>query len=152
MINTKLDIELAQPTEYEMETVRQFTRDFYLDGEEFKMEQFIIAKSNNQVVGFGREKNHQYCAEISTLGVVRAFRNQGIGKSIVTELIKRIKSETIFVVTVIPDYFCQLGFKITSELPDSLKAKSEFCGSFSNSDIVSIMKLNKRSFARINNH
>ncbi len=152
MISTKLDIELAQPTEYEMETVRQFTRDFNLDGEGFKKEQFIIAKSNNRVIGFGREKKHQYCSEISTLGVAHTFRNQGIGKSIVTELIRRIKSETIFVVTVIPDYFCHFGFKITSELPDSLRAKSEFCGSFSNTDIVSIMKLNKPTLRKLNNH
>jgi len=145
MISTKLDIELAQPTEYEMETVRQFTRDFDLDSEGLKKEQFIIAQSNNRVVGFGREKKHQHFTEISTLGVVHAFRNQGIGKSVVTVLIKRIKSETIYVVTIIPDYFCQFGFKITSELPDSLKAKSEFCGSFSNTDIVSIMKLNKNT-------
>ena len=60
MISTKLDIELAQPTEYEMETVRQFTRDFNLDGEGFKKEQFIIAKSNNRVIGFGREKNVKF--------------------------------------------------------------------------------------------
>ncbi len=145
MIEIKLDIELAQPTEYETEIVRQFTKDFNLDGEEFKKEQFIIAKSNNRVLGFGREKKHHDCTEISTLGVVREFRNQGIGKSIVTELIKRIKSEIIFVVTVIPDYFCQFGFKTTNELPDSLKSKSEFCGSFSNTDIVCVMILNKRT-------
>ena len=152
MISTKLDIELAQPTEYEMETVRQFTRDFDLDSEGLKKEQFIIAKSNNRVIGFGREKKHQHFNEISTLGVVHAFRNQGIGKSIVTVLIKRIKHKTIYVVTIIPDYFCQFGFKTINELPDSLKAKSEFCGSFSNSDIVSIMKLNKPTLRKFDNH
>lgn len=152
MISTKLDIELAQPTINEMETVRQFTREFDLDGEEFKKEQFIIAKSNNRIIGFGRKKKHQHFTEISTLGVVHAFRNQGIGKSIVTVLINRIKRETIYVVTIIPDYFCQFGFKTTSELPDSLKAKSEFCGSFSNTDIVSIMKLKKPTLRKFNDH
>ncbi|MCZ6693099.1 MAG: GNAT family N-acetyltransferase [Bacteroidetes bacterium] len=143
MIKAELEIEIAQPTEYEMEIVRQLTKDFELDGEEFKMGQFIIAKSNNRVLGFGREKKHQDCTEISTIGVVQAYRNQGIGKSIVTELIKKIKSDTIFIVTVIPDYFCQIGFKTTSELPESLKSKIEFCASFCNSNSVNIMKLIK---------
>jgi len=143
MIKTELKIEIAQPTEYEMEIVRQLTRDFELDEEEFKMEQFIIAKSSNRILGFGREKKHLDCTEISTIGVVQAYRNQGVGKSIVTELIKGIKSETMFIVTIIPDYFYQFGFKTTNELPDSLKAKSKYCALFCDPEGVKIMKLSK---------
>ena len=143
MIKAELEIQIAQPTEYEMEIVRQLTKDFELDGEEFKKGQFLIAKSSNRVIGFGREKKHQDCTEISTIGVVQTYRNQGIGKSIVTELIKRIKSETMFIVTIIPDYFYQFGFKTTNELPDSLKAKSRYCALFCNPDGVNIMKLSK---------
>lgn len=53
-------------------------------------------------------------------------RRQGIGKSIVKELIKRSKS-SIHLVCIIPDFFIPFGFHIVEKYPPALHDKLKYC-------------------------
>lgn len=104
-------------TEYYFEKVKAEIEEMRLDNRFLEYKQFLVAiNSNNDVIGFGRIREYEDCAEVCSVGVLEAFRKQGIGKSIVKKLIQLfIRSDTekpIYVVTIIPDFFEKLNFKI----------------------------------------
>ena len=117
----------TQPTTHEMPVISACVKEFQLDYQDMREEQFIIAKNSNDIIGFGRLKNHSGCTELCTLGVVTEYRGRGIGKALVNELIKKAEGKSIYVVCIIPAYFQKLGFEITEQFPDAIKRKHTLC-------------------------
>lgn len=97
-----------------------------LDDEDLQIKQFLIAHQNDTFIGFGRIRQHKDAIELCTLGVIPEFRGKGAGKKLTQELIKKAKS-TIYVVSIIPEFFRKLGFEIISEYPSSMHQKHQRC-------------------------
>jgi len=119
-------INLRQPNQSEFEEILFFIHQFELDNRDLKVEQFTAAFLDNELVGFGRIREHESCTEICSLGTLEAFRKKGIGKMVVGELIKRASQE-LYLVCIIPEFFLPLGFKIVDTFPADILDKINYC-------------------------
>jgi N-acetylglutamate synthase-like GNAT family acetyltransferase len=114
------------PTEHEFQLIRSFIREFELDDRGLILHEFIAAFRENELVGFGRLKKQNNCLELCSLGVVTDHRRQGIGKAIVSELIKR-SAGSIHLVCIIPGFFIPFGFRTTENYPEAIQNKLNYC-------------------------
>lgn len=114
------------PTLEEFIQIRNFIQQFELDDRNLKQEEFTAAFREKELVGFGRLRQHSDCIELCSLGVITQHRRQGIGKSIVIELIKRSTS-SIHLVCIIPDFFIPFGFQSVEKYPLAIQDKLDYC-------------------------
>jgi N-acetylglutamate synthase-like GNAT family acetyltransferase len=114
------------PTENEFLQIRNYIQQFELDNRNLKQEEFTAAFRENELVGFGRLRQHSDSIELCSLGVVTQHRRQGIGKAIVKELIKRA-DKSIHLVCIIPEFFNPFGFKTVENVPASIQNKIDYC-------------------------
>jgi|ERR1051326_8069333 N-acetylglutamate synthase-like GNAT family acetyltransferase len=123
--------------------ILRLAKSFDLDVEDFSHEQFLIARKENQIIGFGRLRKYNDCTEVATVGVIHPERNRGVGTSIVKELIQ-IGPKEIFVTCVIPNFFSRVGFEAVKHYPSVLRKKVDFCKlyNFSEEEIF-VMKITK---------
>ncbi len=90
--------------------------------------QFLVAKENDELVGFGRIRRHNGCDEFCSLGVLESQRFKGIAKDLILARIK-IATQPIYLVCIIPDYFESLGFEIVNDYPPEMVDKLQYCTS-----------------------
>lgn len=114
--------------------VKQSVREMCLDDREMKHYQFLVAKKDEEILGFGRLREYDDSVELCSLGVIQKYRGQGIGKKIVLALIDifyqkmDFNRKNLYVVTIIPQYFSKFGFRvIESNWPLSIMKKYEYC-------------------------
>ncbi|GIV26360.1 MAG: hypothetical protein KatS3mg027_0174 [Bacteroidia bacterium] len=124
--------QIVPCTEYFFEQVKAGIEAMWLDNRCLEYKQFLVAiHSNNDVLGFGRIREYPDCSEICSVGVFEAYRNQGIGKSIVKKLIEEFlkrNDKPIYVITVIPKFFEKLNFKVINEpFPKAIQEKLDYC-------------------------
>lgn len=125
------------------EKVKQLAMSFDLDCEDFSIHQFYVAKSNTEIVGFGRLRKYSSCTEVATVGVIPEERYKGIGTAIVNELIKSGPKE-LFVTCVIPHFFERIGFETVKHYPEVLRKKVNFCKLYDfTEDQIFVMKISK---------
>lgn len=121
-----MKVKIFKATDEDMILIKKYIKQFRLDPENLQREQFIVAKHNGKLVGFGRLKTYADCIELGAVGVVPKYRNKGIGKKIIDKLIK-IGPKDIYIITDIPQYFYQFGFKIIKKCPTSIIKKCKTC-------------------------
>ncbi|MES2593115.1 MAG: GNAT family N-acetyltransferase [Bacteroidota bacterium] len=121
-----MQLTLRTPTENEFIDICEFIRQFELDNRDLKKDQFTVALRDNELVGFGRLREHTDCFELCSLGVVTSYRRKGIGKAVVIELLKKTTTD-IFLVCIIPEFFQPLGFHIVKHYPASIQNKIGYC-------------------------
>ena len=118
-------------------------KSFDLDLEDVSWQQFVVAKKEKSIIGFGRLRSYLECTEVATVGVISEKRNQGIGTAIVKALIQIAPSE-VFVTCVIPDFFLKFGFESVKQYPSVLQKKVDFCKLYDfNDDQIFVMKFTK---------
>ena len=122
-----MQVSFCTPVDDDMIVIRAYIKEFVLDDENLMKEQFVIAKSNHQIIGFGRLRTHSDCTELCTLGVIPEHRGKGIGKKLVEQLIQRAFATELFVVCIIPEFFMKFGFELVSIYPSSIKRKHSIC-------------------------
>lgn len=136
---------ISPASESDFSLIMRMAKSFDLDCEDVSWKQFVTAKQDNSIVGFGRLRVYPDCTEIATLGVSPGQRKSGIGSALAKELI-RLGPDEIFVSCVIPDFFSKLGFEIVKQYPVVLQKKVDFCKSYNfTDDQVFIMKLSKKA-------
>lgn len=91
-----------------------------------RVEEFVVAEDGKKVVGLGRIIEHPDCRELATFGVEEAYRKQGLGKKLISELLKKAK-KPVYLATIIPEYFKKLGFLRAEKVPPSMVKKSDWC-------------------------
>ncbi len=121
-----MNLSFRKPNDQEFEQIRSHIKEFELDDRNLIPEEFTAAFLNNELVGFGRLRNHADCTELCSLGVVKSYRNKKVGKTIVEELI-RISPYRIYIVCIIPQFFISSGFRIIADYPLSIKNKLDYC-------------------------
>ena len=121
-----MSLQLKSPSEKEFIQICDFIHEFELDNRELKREEFTVAFRENELVGFGRLREHSDCVELCSLGVITQHRKQGIGKAIVKELIKKSKS-SIHLVCIIPEFFSPFNFQLVKNYPSAIQDKLNYC-------------------------
>jgi len=101
---------------------------FELDDRELDYQQFLVAKENDELLGFGRIRQRDDCFELCSLGVTEPMRLKGIGKQLVKALILK-SSNPLFLVCIIPEFFTPFGFDVVSEYPEAMQEKLNYCTS-----------------------
>ncbi len=114
------------PIEHEFLQIRNYIQQFALDDRNLKQEEFIAAFRENELVGFGRLREHSDCVELCSLGVITQHRRQGIGKAIVKELTRKSKS-SIHLVCIIPEFFSPFKFQQVKNYPSAIQEKLNYC-------------------------
>ena len=124
----ELQIVIDSPAVADFERIKKHIVDFELDNRALEKEQFLVAKQGEQIVGFGRIREYENCSELCSLGVIEPERNRGIGKELTKQLIEKSKQE-LFLVCIIPDFFRPFGFTETTDYPEALNNKLQYCTS-----------------------
>jgi N-acetylglutamate synthase-like GNAT family acetyltransferase len=121
-------VNIEKATESNFEKIKAYISEFDLDNRDLQCGQFLVAKENNKLLGFGRIRKHNGCDEFCSLGVLEEERFNGIAKELVLARIK-IATQPIYLVCIIPEYFKKLGFIIVDEFPDEIADKLHYCTS-----------------------
>lgn len=123
------------------EKIKEYIAQFELDNRELKAEEFLIAVSGDELLGFGRIREYNDCSELCSLGVVEPHRFKNIGTDVTKSLIRKAKSE-LYLVCIIPVFFERLDFAVVDEYPSALKDKLNYCiGSLVVLEEYCVMKL-----------
>lgn len=98
-----------------------------LDDSAFRPREFAIAldETTGDKAGFGRLRVHDDVPEITSLGVIESWREQGVGAHVVERLVQHASDEgfeEVYALAPEPDYLLQFGFEPVerSTLPDPL--------------------------------
>lgn len=91
-------------------------------------EQFLMAKEDAELLGFGRIRSHKDCDEFCTLGVIKNNRNKGVGEELIKAIIKK-STQPLYLACIIPAYFEPFGFKTVNEYPAEMLDKLNYCRS-----------------------
>lgn len=113
-------------TSAQFDTIKNYISKFELDDRSLNHEQFLVAILNNEILGFGRIREHENCSELCSLGVIEPERNKGIGKALTQALIAKAK-QPLYLVCIIPEYFEPMGFSICDTYPSALQNKLYYC-------------------------
>jgi N-acetylglutamate synthase-like GNAT family acetyltransferase len=97
-----------------------------LDYSDMATDDFWVAAEGEKVLGICGLKNHPDCFELCALGVEEDQRGRGLGRRLVRALLRAVKAE-VYLATVIPGYFAELGFGETDFVPASMVKKADWC-------------------------
>ena len=114
-------MEIRKPNKQEFELVKVRAKRMKLDLSNVNAKQFLCAFTKNGLVGFVRVLPKNKLKEVATLGVLREFRNKGVGKFLISNLQRQFV--VLYLITVIPSYFEKQGFHLVQEIPEELKEK-----------------------------
>ncbi len=143
MYDTKLLIQILPCSDNDFLLVKKFINEFALDNTNLKREQFLLAKFNNELVGFVRQKNYSGCSELCSLGVIESYRLKGVGSKLVKAIIHQCKNP-LYLVAIIPKFFTPFGFNEIADYPNEILNKLQYCqNSLGVPEPYVVMKLNK---------
>jgi len=104
-----------------------------LDETAFRSRDYVIAidEETNEKAGFGRIRIHKVdepVCELTSIGVLKAWRGQGVGAHVIERLVQKASDEDFSVVyslTDQPEYLAQFGFEPvdTEKLPEKLQER-----------------------------
>ena len=123
-LNSIIKIESASENDFEL--IKVYINKFELDNRHLELKQFIVAKYETELVGFGRIRKHANCDELCSIGVLEKYRRNGIATKLVLSLLINA-SEEVYLVCINPDYFKKLNFEITSVYPSEMIDKLNYC-------------------------
>lgn len=88
------------------------------------MANFLVAVSQNEIVGIVDFEEFDSFSFLSSLGVSPGWQNKGIAKALLTHLLAKATKD-IYLYTTIPGFFQRFGFLATTPLPQ-LPSKRTF--------------------------
>ena len=118
--------EILPCKESDFHDVLNYVKLLQLDSNDLQLQQFLVAKKEGKVIGFGRLRTYSTCQELCSLGVIEPFRHKGAGTALSEELIKK-STLPLYVVTIIPGFFSRLGFEEVEEFPSDIGVKMSYC-------------------------
>ena len=121
-------MNIEKATENDFEEIKKYIAEFDLDDRDLQQHQFLVAKENHKLLGFGRSRKHNGCDEFCSLGVLKENRFNGVARKLILARIK-IATQPIYLVCIIPSYFEKLGFVIVDEYPPEIADKLHYCTS-----------------------
>ena len=129
------NIKIQKANPHDLDEIIFYIQKFKLDDENINYNQFQVAKIQNKIIGFGRIKPYKKLYELSSVGVIAEYRQQGIGRKLIVRLLEKFPTDEVWITTRIPEYFKQFGFLIFHTPPEEIELKQKtLCAKFS-SDI-----------------
>ena len=119
-------IRITKAIEQDFDFIKQHIKLFDLDNRDLQVQQFLVAKLQNDIVGFGRIRKHIGCDEFCSLGIIQASRHQGIAKTLTLASVE-LSFQPIYLVCIIPEFFEPLGFTIVTKYPSEILDKLKYC-------------------------
>ncbi len=121
-----MELKIEQAREEDLPFIETRIKEYLLDGRDLRAEDFILARSQDKILGFVRIINHPQFYEPCSLWVTSKFRNQGVGNMLMERILLRAtEPKPIYSVTHIPEYFTELGFETVTGYPRQIKEKIE---------------------------
>ncbi|MFC1496152.1 GNAT family N-acetyltransferase [Candidatus Margulisiibacteriota bacterium] len=133
---------IRQAKETDMHIIQKLAQNAKLDTDVMPSDEYLAAVENDQIIGFGRTINHPDCTEFSSLFVIKQKRNFGIGTLITKEQLKlsQKQGKAIYLATIIPVFFENIGFKKTTNYPQSMIKDSSWCEGCASPEKCTMMK------------
>jgi N-acetylglutamate synthase-like GNAT family acetyltransferase len=131
----------------DMPVIEEAVARMRLDGEDLAAPQFIVAREDGRMIGFGRIKPYgDGVFELGTVGVLEEARGRGVGARLVEELIARFPSEEIYITTDLVDWFMRFGFTPTAQAPRAIHDKLDrVCGSLRSGVVPMTLRRRRRA-------
>lgn len=124
MKTADLHISPALPEDFPV--IQAAIQEMELDDRDLQVSQFLVARSDKDLLGFGRIRRHRDCDEYCSLGVLPQYRSQAVAKAI-THAIIRVSTQPLYLVCILPAYFEPLGFQIVDRFPAAMQGKLDYC-------------------------
>lgn len=138
-----MDIVAARPED--MPHIEAALERMRLDAEDVRREQFVVALEGDELLGFGRIRGHgDGVFELGSVGVLEHARQRGVGRALVTELMKRFPTEEIYITTDLVEYFMRFGFTPTAVAPAAITAKIDRVPSVRSGVVAMAMRRRRR--------
>lgn len=125
-VKERYQVSVLPCTDTEFEQVKHHIQDLELDDRELKVEEFLVLKANNELLGFGRIREFDTFSEMCSMGVLQKGRELGFGSVLVRALAKKAK-QSVYLACIIPDYFHLHGFKVCEQFPVRMQDKLNYC-------------------------
>ena len=120
------NISITKATEQDFDFIKQHIKLFELDNRDLQFQQFVVAKLNDEILGFGRIRKHKGFDEFCSLGIVEAYRQQGIAEALILARIT-LATQPIYLCCIIPELFEPLGFTLVTDYPPEMLDKLNYC-------------------------
>jgi N-acetylglutamate synthase-like GNAT family acetyltransferase len=114
-------------------TLRRMVRAAGLDPTSLHWENFLVAEREGRAIGIGQVKPYRGAPELGSLVVLKTYRGQGVGASLIHALIERHPGELfLFCRDRLEGYYAQFGFERAGlrELRGTVKHKYLFARLF----------------------
>lgn len=106
--------------------VQKYISNFELDNRALQLKEFLVLAKNANLFAFGRVRHYQNCDELCSVGVIKEARHIGLGGKLIKALIAEAR-QPLYLVSIIPSFFENLGFQICNEYPQEIAEKLNYC-------------------------
>jgi N-acetylglutamate synthase-like GNAT family acetyltransferase len=121
-------VKILHATEADMAFIEEQLKTNDIDTGNLDYNEFVVARENGQIVGFGRLRKTGGVYQIGCVVVVEDKRHRGVGSLIVKHLLDVSSVNLVYIVTDLVDYFKSLGFEEMKEgSKELLDALDEAC-------------------------
>lgn len=123
---SELAITIRPATESDSSIIKQMIRQAHLDPTSLKWQNFLIAEAEGEIVGIGQVKPLPNCEELGSLVTKRAYRGQGVGARLISELEARAGRPLYLIcASKLGTYYQRFGYETISwwDAPTILKLK-----------------------------
>ncbi|OGC07021.1 hypothetical protein A3H38_03865 [candidate division WOR-1 bacterium RIFCSPLOWO2_02_FULL_46_20] len=90
-----------------------------------KIEDFWVAEQDKTIVGCLQLTDYKDFLFLGSLGISLRLQKSGLGKALMDKVLKNAQ-KTVYLYTVIPDFFAKLGFKVINNPPHNLPRKASY--------------------------
>ena len=80
------------------------------------LEDFWVAEKEDEIIGIVRLEEKKDFYFLSSLGILKEHRKQGVASQLLSEITKKLK-KVVYLYTIIPEFFKKAGFEAASPLP-----------------------------------
>lgn len=88
---------------------------------------FFVAEERGKIIGILGLKDYGEFVEVLSVGVLEEYQGTGLGKKLVDEALKSVKKRVVYLLTVIPGFYEQFGFRKVEQYPEALKKDAAWC-------------------------
>lgn len=112
-----------------------------LDYPGMEKDHFFVAEERGKIIGILGLKDHGEFVEVLSVGVLEEYQGTRLGKKLVDEALKSVKKRVVYLLTVIPGFYEQFGFRIVEQYPEALKKDAAWCAGCDKSKCRAMIRL-----------